>query len=165
MFPLAFLVTVLAIQTAAKPVVVDQGGVTLELSRRVNATSMRRLLEHDQRRAKVLRSSGVSSMVNAAVVNQPVISQAVTYVANVGIGSPPTTCMSPIMKINKDTQVIPFSDQLIIDTGRHVISSLRDQYCDNAKNSIAPTHGSVLRRSTSRLQRRPELRTALYALL
>jgi len=96
MFSSTFLVTVLAITVAANPVVVDQGGITLELSRRVNATSVRHLLEHDQERAKALWSNGArdgSGLHNAAVVNQPVINQAFAYIANVGIGSPATNCV------------------------------------------------------------------------
>lgn len=91
-----FVTVLLAITVVANPVVVDQGGITLALSRRVNATSMHHLLEHDQERAKALRSYGMpdgSGLLNAAVVNQPVVSQAVTYIANVGVGSPATTCM------------------------------------------------------------------------
>ena len=97
MFSSTFLVTVLlAITVAANPVVVDQGGITLALSRRVNATSVRHLLEHDQERAKALWSNGArngSSLLNAAVVNEPAISQAVGYIVNVGVGSPATNCM------------------------------------------------------------------------
>jgi len=105
MFSSTFLVTVLAITVTANPVVVDQGGITLELSRRVNATSVRYLLEHDQERAKALWSNGArdgSGLHNAAVVNQPVINQAFAYIANVGIGSPATNCVLQLWQYHKD---------------------------------------------------------------
>ncbi|KAF9473455.1 aspartic protease [Pholiota conissans] len=88
-----FLNVLLAITTSAKPVVVDMSPVTLPLSRRLNLTSIHNLVRHDQARARSLKSKGRfrSQFGARAVINEPIDNQAVTYIASVGIGSPPTS--------------------------------------------------------------------------
>lgn len=75
---------------------VDRSVVPLALSRKLNLTSVHNLVRHDQSRARALKSAGNAKHENileaAAVISSPVDNQAVTYVASVGIGSPPTTC-------------------------------------------------------------------------
>jgi cathepsin E len=98
----ASLVTIvlLALSAAATPLVqVRHSPITLPLSRRVNTTSVHNLLRHDVRRAKLLKARaeahhrGESLRPDAAsVVNQPLDNQAVSYIASVGVGSPPTLC-------------------------------------------------------------------------
>lgn len=71
--------------------------MTLPISRRTNFTSVHNLLRHDQARAKFLKAKGCAKATENAVrrdpiINEPVINQAVTYVADVGVGSPPTQC-------------------------------------------------------------------------
>ena len=84
MFPTALLTTLLfALSIAANPVLVNRSPVTLPISRQVNLTSVLNLLLHDQVRAKALKGH---------IVNEPIQNQAVSYVASVGVGSPPTTC-------------------------------------------------------------------------
>ena len=75
---------------------VDRSVVPLALSRKLNLTSVHNLVRHDQSRARALKSAGKAKHENileaAAIISSPVDNQAVTYVASVGIGSPPTTC-------------------------------------------------------------------------
>ncbi|KAF9454183.1 aspartic peptidase A1 [Macrolepiota fuliginosa MF-IS2] len=99
MFPTTLLTTLLlALSVAATPVVqVRKSYVTLPLSRRVNTTSTHNLLKHDLQRVKALKArakaaSGADlTFEEAAIVNEPVDNQAVTYIASVGVGSPATT--------------------------------------------------------------------------
>ena len=81
---------------AANPVIVSRSPVTLPLSRILNLTSTHNLLRHDQARAKALKSRGSSKKGKdhdaRAVVNEPIDNQGFTYVASIGVGSPPTTC-------------------------------------------------------------------------
>jgi cathepsin E len=99
MFPTTLLTTLLlALSVAANPVLVNRSPVTLPISRRVNLSSVKNLLQHDQNRAKALklkgaaRAAGISLQEDAAsVISSQVDNQAVTYVAAVGVGSPPTT--------------------------------------------------------------------------
>lgn len=77
-------------------VVIHDSPVRLPLTRRLNVTSLGNLVLHDQARAKALRArAGASAGVSfstAIVGNEPVDNQAVTYVAAIGVGTPPTTC-------------------------------------------------------------------------
>jgi cathepsin E len=74
--------------------------INIPLTRKLNATSLsiRNLLQHDQGRAQALRAQvGASvdlSLSSTATVigNEPVDNQAVSYIASIGVGSPPTTC-------------------------------------------------------------------------
>jgi len=72
--------------------------ITLPLSRRVNTTSARNLLQHDLNRAKALKArakaihGGELTVEEAAIVNQPIDNQVLGYIASVGVGSPATTC-------------------------------------------------------------------------
>jgi cathepsin E len=66
------------------------------LSRKVNVTSVHNLLRHDQNRAKALMALGGAKekgiFLEGAVINEQVENQAVSYIASVGVGSPPTIC-------------------------------------------------------------------------
>ena len=92
----------LALAVAANPVVVQRSLVTLPMSRRFNFTNFN-LLQHDQSRANALkakgeaRATGVSQLASdiAAVIradSEPLDNHAVSYIASVGVGSPPTFC-------------------------------------------------------------------------
>lgn len=101
MFSTAILTALLlALTVAASPVVqVRNSPITLPCLRRVNTTSARNLLHNDRQRAIALKAhpkaidGGELTAEEAAIVNQPVDNQAVDYIASVGVGSPPTTCM------------------------------------------------------------------------
>lgn len=74
---------------------VDRNPITIELSRYVNATGMRNLIMHDRARAKALREKAAwrNFKDTQALTHEPIIDIAVAYVATVGVGNPPTTCM------------------------------------------------------------------------
>ncbi|KAG6842466.1 hypothetical protein C0991_007596 [Blastosporella zonata] len=111
MFPAASLLItlVLALVVSANPIVVNDSPVKLPLARRLNTTSVHNLIRHDLARAKYLRARGqavaqgqtldAADAAAAAVINESVDNQVVTYIASVGVGSPATTY------------------QLIVDTG------------------------------------------------
>lgn len=96
MISVTLLTTLLcSLAIAAKPIVIERSPVTLPLSRRVNATGISNLLAHDQSRAKALKRLGVAKAAGhsqRAVISESIENRAVSYVAHVGIGSPPTTC-------------------------------------------------------------------------
>ncbi|KAJ7816831.1 aspartic peptidase A1 [Mycena leptocephala] len=70
-----------ALTAAAKPIVIDSF-VTLPISRRVNFTGTRTLLERDLARVSHLRDRAAAKLSGRAVVNEPIDNQAVTYVVN-----------------------------------------------------------------------------------
>ncbi|KAJ7444588.1 aspartic peptidase A1 [Mycena galericulata] len=81
----------LALTVAANPIVVNNF-VTLPLSKRVNFTGTRTILERDLARVNHLRDRAAGKLQGrAAVISSAVDNQAVTYIASVQVGSPPTT--------------------------------------------------------------------------
>jgi cathepsin E len=99
MFSASFAtIVLLALSAAATPLVqVRNSPITLPISRRVNATSAHNLLKHDIARVKALKArakaiQGGANFEEAAIVNEPLENQAVTYIASVGVGSPATFC-------------------------------------------------------------------------
>ncbi|KAK2464677.1 hypothetical protein APHAL10511_003253 [Amanita phalloides] len=64
--------------------------VTLSLSRQVNFTGVHNLLQQDQARARFLTDRASGHEQSAAIINEPVTNRIVTYLASVGVGSPPT---------------------------------------------------------------------------
>ncbi len=101
MFPTTLLTTLLlALCVAANPVIqVRDSPITLPISRRVNETSARNLVQHDLQRVKALKArakailGGDLNFEETAIVNEPLDNQAVTYIATVGVGSPATQCL------------------------------------------------------------------------
>lgn len=94
MFPTLFLTAFLLFVTAsANPVVVNTSPVRLPTSRRVNLTSVHNLYRHDYNRAQFLKAHGqADAELKRAVISTTEDNQAVTYVANVGIGNPSYDC-------------------------------------------------------------------------
>ena len=96
----ASLLTTLLLATAVAatdPIIVQRSLVTLPISKRVNLTNIGGLLQHDQIRAKALRTKGEAIAAGVALHSDAVISstaenQGVSYIASVGVGSPATTC-------------------------------------------------------------------------
>lgn len=89
MFASLTVTVTLALLTAASPLVVRQGPVTLPLARHFNFTGTKTLLERDQARAKAFKS-GTKVKPNAAAASAsassfpvPVVNGAVTYTAEV----------------------------------------------------------------------------------
>ena len=135
MFPTTLLTTLLfTLSVAANPVLVNRSPVTLPLSRRVNLTSIHNLVRHDQARAKALRARATAKATGLplhsdAVINEQVENRGVSYIASVGVGSPPTTCkhyfflfffQNPLSLYLLDLEI----DELVIDTGRYELLSL-----------------------------------------
>ena len=102
------LLTVLLFCSAAtvstNPVILNTSPVAIPLTKRLDLTSLQggHLLKHDQARAQALQakaggtsvtSSSVQLSSAAVVGNEPVNNTgAVTYIAAIGVGNPPTTC-------------------------------------------------------------------------
>jgi cathepsin E len=138
MFPTTLLTTLLlALAVAANPVLVNRSPVTLPIARKLNLDSVHNLVRHDQNRAKALKLKGAAkasgvplSEEAAAVISSQVDNQAVTYVAAVGVGSPPTTY------------------QLLVDTGSSNtwvgagIAYVKTSTSVQTSNSVAVTYGS-----------------------
>ena len=97
MVVLTLLTTVLiALAVAADPIPVKRSLVTLPISRRIQLKNLN-LLEHDQLHAKALRAKGEARasgtpLSDRAVISSQAENQAVSYVASIGVGSPPTQC-------------------------------------------------------------------------
>ena len=76
-----------------KPIVVDGSPLTLPFVRKLNTTGLANILQHDQARARAIVSASKSRSTSgkrAQVFNVPITDEAVEYIANVGIGTPPT---------------------------------------------------------------------------
>ncbi|KAF7436454.1 hypothetical protein PC9H_003287 [Pleurotus ostreatus] len=138
MFPAAALLTtvLLALSASATPLVtIRDSPISLPFARKTNFTGSVNLLKADQARAKALRAraeakaSGLALNVDA-VINEPVDNQAVTYIASVNVGSPPTNF------------------QLLIDTGSsNTWVGATTRYTQTStstrtSNSVSVTYGS-----------------------
>ncbi|KAG6886398.1 hypothetical protein C0992_004255 [Termitomyces sp. T32_za158] len=87
----------LVLTVSANPIAVRESQAKLPLARRLNVTSVHNLLRHDVARAKFLRASaeaklsGASDFHTRQVIDEQVDSQAVSYIAPIGVGSPAAT--------------------------------------------------------------------------
>lgn len=103
MFPAASLLTtlLLAISIAATPVEVRSPSVTLPFAKRINASGGAiNLVQHDQARAAALKDRAAaiqSGQLDRRASSIAVTNEAVSYIAEVGVGSPATTCVSCIV--------------------------------------------------------------------
>lgn len=100
MFPFASLLTtlLLALSIAASPVEVRDSPVTLLMARRLNLQGGTiNLVQHDQARAASLKDRATSSL-SARAASIPVTNEAVSYIAQVAVGSPATTCKLNVRK-------------------------------------------------------------------
>ena len=85
----------LALAVAADPIPVKRSLVTLPIARRINLNGIN-ILEHDQLRAKALKATGEARA--AGLSDRGIVSpsfaenEGVSYVASIGVGSPPTQC-------------------------------------------------------------------------
>ena len=94
MFPFTPLLTtlLLALSIVASSIEVRHSPVTLPIARRLNLDGGAvNLLQHDQARATALKNR--TSNLSRRDGSDPVINSAVNYIAQVGVGSPATTCM------------------------------------------------------------------------
>ncbi|OAX36292.1 acid protease [Rhizopogon vinicolor AM-OR11-026] len=93
MFSFASLLTTLlvAVSIAASPVEIRDSPVTLPMARKLNLQGGTvNLLQHDQARATALKDRATSGL-DRRTGSAPITNEAVSYIAQVGIGSPPTT--------------------------------------------------------------------------
>jgi hypothetical protein len=91
-FASLLMTLLLALLIATSPVEVRSSPVTLPIARKLNlGGGTINLLQHDQARAAVLGNRAISSL-GRRTGSTPIVNEAVSYIAQVGIGSPPTTC-------------------------------------------------------------------------
>lgn len=98
----SFSIIVLAVlNVVASPThAVRESSVTLPFAKVVNVTSPAHLIRHGQARARFLRDKAQAKqhgLSSDAVVSAPAENEAVSYVANVAVGSPATTCTSNLL--------------------------------------------------------------------
>lgn len=117
MFKAASLLStlLLAVFVAANPIVVRDNLIRLPIAKRVNETSALDVLRIDQARAAALRAraarkNGLQTLDDDAS-SISVTNQAVDYVANVGVGSPATTCMYSI-RLSFDRKSLIYCERL-----------------------------------------------------
>ncbi|TDL25598.1 aspartic peptidase A1 [Rickenella mellea] len=91
----ALLTCLVAIAVSANPVVISDNLVRLRLAKHINVTSPGHIVKADQARAAALISKALAQssgkFTQDAVISTPAQTQAVAYVASVGVGSPATT--------------------------------------------------------------------------
>ena len=95
MAALSFLSSLLlALAATASPVIIPRAPVSVSLLKELNVTSGHQLVASGRERAQALKTKALRSpgTVAAANLSEPVINEAVIYIAEVGVGSPPTTC-------------------------------------------------------------------------
>ena len=101
MFSFSSLLTtlLLALSIAASPVEVRNSPITLPVARRLNLDGGAiNLLQHDQARAAAFKDRATSSL-SRRTGSIPVINDAVSYIAQVGVGSPATTCKFIVRRV------------------------------------------------------------------
>jgi hypothetical protein len=105
MFPFAsLLATLLLALSITGSLVVRNPLVTLPVARRLNLSGGTiNLLQHDQARAAALKDRSTSR--DGWSGSTSVINNAVNYIAQVGVGSPATTCKLDVRK-NRDCRCI-----------------------------------------------------------
>ncbi|KAJ7625723.1 acid protease [Roridomyces roridus] len=81
----------LGVAASPAPLGAEKNFITLPISRHLNhnATSAKSIVQKDLARARAMKS-GKKGIASRAVVSAPVTNVATTYVAQVGVGSPPT---------------------------------------------------------------------------
>ncbi|KAG1754953.1 aspartic peptidase domain-containing protein [Suillus paluster] len=92
MFPAASLLAILllALSIAGSPVEVRNSPITIPIVRRLNTSGGTiNLSQHDKARVAAIKDRSASTL-NRRAGNIPVINEAVSYIAQVGIGSPAT---------------------------------------------------------------------------
>ena len=104
MFPTPFLTTLLllVVSVAAKPIVVRDSLVSLPFARSLNITGPHDLVNKDKARAKdIISIAELLGDILDDIFGYPktdsvgVTNTAVSYVASVGVGNPPTNCECP----------------------------------------------------------------------
>ncbi|KII85701.1 hypothetical protein PLICRDRAFT_701179 [Plicaturopsis crispa FD-325 SS-3] len=135
MFTLSASLIALALAAAqTQAVAIRDSPVTLPFTKHINVTGTAGIVKADQARIAALRQFGkdkaAGRLTKDAVVSIPVTNQAVTYVANVGVGSPATTY------------------SLLIDTGSSntwvgaTKAYVRTSTSAQTSNRVAVTYGS-----------------------
>lgn len=107
----ALVGALLAATAVANPIVIDKPLLTAPIVKRLSTTNMRGLLERDQARAQHLITkgraiAGGATLQKDAVVSFPVVNEAVTYIANVAVGSPATNCASPLPRRARRSRIL-----------------------------------------------------------
>jgi len=69
----------------------SDGPVCLPISRRFNGAGARSLYQNDLKRANALIGRG-SNLTNSDLESTPADNREVSYIASVGVGSPPKQC-------------------------------------------------------------------------
>jgi hypothetical protein len=117
MFPFAplFATILLALSITGSPVV-RNSLVTLPVARRLNLSGGTiNLLQYDQARAAALKGRSASGDRLSGSISA--INKNVFYIAQVGVGSPATTCKLNARKITFADVLWSATDNLIVDTG------------------------------------------------
>ncbi len=93
MFPTAPLTAVLllVVSVAANPIVVRKAPVSLPFARHLNITGTHDLIRKDQARARNMFAASKAKR-SGSPGDVGITNFGVVYGANVGIGSPPTSC-------------------------------------------------------------------------
>ncbi|GJE97844.1 aspartic peptidase A1 [Phanerochaete sordida] len=94
MFSKLLVAVSIALAASASPLAIRSSPVTIQLARRFNTTGSKNIIELDQARAKFLKNGGSAKFKTASASSAPsvpVTNGAVTYTAEVQVGSPPTT--------------------------------------------------------------------------
>ena len=91
MVAVSFLSTLLALAVAAHPVEQKASLVQLRFAKRVR-TGPNNIVKQDRLRVNNIKAGKAQGLENRAAISSPADNQIVSYVASVGVGSPPTKC-------------------------------------------------------------------------
>jgi cathepsin E len=143
MFLVASLVpfVVLANIVVANPTVVRDSPISLQIARQISNLGAIELVKSDQHRAR--RFVGESRTFPKGTLNVSVTNNISYYVANVGVGIPPTYCVSYYFEPGIVSH-IPFSDNLQVDTGSPItwVGAIKPYV---KTNTSVKTHNSMVR--------------------
>jgi len=154
---------------SATPLTKNKPLVTLPISRRVNAASLRGLHHHDLKRAQALGARGKAALT-AELVDIPATDGIFRYTIDIEVGSPPTTCecsYGVIHPLPIPFPVIRHSHRRHPEVARFLPLTISRSPDIRISSSIVPTRGSGLSRRTvmSIHPRVSTLKTMLYVLL
>lgn len=145
------IVLFLVFSSNAKPFVVRDNLIRLPFAKKVNITSPRQLVTHDQARAAAFFNRRYDNVAGPGMRRQdvPAIDSGTYYAATVSIGTPGTSCESEILKCVNRLLTLFEQDSLLIDTGSSNTFVGTNKPYQTSSSSVSTGHKEVCYLSTN----------------
>lgn len=143
------IVLFLVFPSNAKPVIVRDNLIRLPFAKKVNITSPRQLVTHDQARATAFFNRRHDNVAGMRRQDVPAIDSGTYYAATVNIGTPGTPCESKILIMNNRILMFFEQDSLLIDTGSSNTFVGTNKLYQSSSSSVSTGHKEVCYLSTN----------------